>query len=481
MRHMLRLHPPATVTPSPETARLSRAYLKIFLSFWLMTIVMVTGSILVVHWYELSPGKHITELHSSLYESQSGRLLRDFISEAVNYPLEDVITGVADMPDWAAANIYVVDPAGADLLQRPLPPAIAEVARQISAGAPTYPATGASGKDYLGRYLQLQDGTELRVITVPEAEGLDLRWRLFIFKLWPVLLICMLISAATTYFLTRHFTRDVHLIQNAARRIAKGDMQVGLSAEFGGRRDEMAVLAGDIDQMAQSLRKAMFEQKRLIKDVSHELRSPLARLQIALAIAQQRSDGNINSELERIREAADYLNDVISDILSLPVNEMGEWELNDAVELNSLLWTLISHCRCEAKQKEVKLNLRSDVEDGLVMTHGNTLIGAIENIVRNAIHYTTSGSCVDITLQECADKHFVVRVRDHGPGVDAANLQDIFEPFFRTDEARARSSGGYGLGLSIAQRTILLHGGTVEARNHKSGGLELTVLLPAAV
>lgn len=460
---------------------LNRAYVRIFLSFWLMTIIMVTGSIVVVHWYELSPNRQISHLHDSLYDSQTGRLLKDVISEAVNYPMANVIAGLEHMPDWAAANIYLVDDKGQDLLQRAIPPKINQILGQINAASPTYPAAKQQPDGYIGRYLQLQDGSHLRVVSLPDAEGSHLRWRLFFYRLWPVLLICTLISAATTYILTRHFTRDVHLIQNAARRIAKGDMRVGLKSEFGNRFDEMAILAGDIDQMAHSLRKAMLEQKRLIKDVSHELRSPLARLQIALAIAQQRSNGTIDTELERIREAADYLNDVISDILSLPMNEMGEWELNDAVELNSLLWTLISHCRCEAKHKRVNLNLRSDVEDGLVMTHGNTLIGAIENIVRNAIHYTVPDSCIDISLQEQGPDGYIIRVRDHGPGVAESNLEDIFEPFYRTDEARARSSGGYGLGLSIAQRTVVLHGGKISAANHKGGGLELTVSLPAAL
>jgi two-component system sensor histidine kinase CpxA len=232
--------------------------------------------------------------------------------------------------------------------------------------------------------------------------------------------------------------------------------------------------------MTARLEKAMQEQKRLIKDVSHELRSPLARLQIALALAQQRGKGVVDNELRRIKQAADYLNDIITDILTLPVQSNEHWELNDTLDLVSLLQTLVDNYREQAREKNVTLQFECPQEEALVATHGNMLVGVFENILRNALLYTPIDSVIHIQLNtEENTGNYQVLLTDQGPGVDETSLKDIFEPFFRTDQARARESGGYGLGLAIAQRSVSLHHGQIRAENHPAGGLTLAVSLPA--
>ncbi|WP_390614869.1 ATP-binding protein [Maricurvus nonylphenolicus] len=460
---------------------MSRIYLKIFLAFWLVTITMIIGSIMALHWYDLGPDKHLPQESERSYTGPGSRLLREVVSEAINYNYHEVVYGVRRMPPWATRHMFLLNRDGEDVLGREIPPSIKQVADVLTPLSPYYQQKHHKEElPHIGRYFTLQDGHPIRLIIIPPPQGTNLRLQLFLNNLWKAILVCMLISASACFILARHITRDIRHIQDATRQIAKGNMDVSLSEHFHCRHDEMAELGRDIDHMTASLKKAMSEQKRLIKDVSHELRSPLARLQLALAIAQQRSNGDIDDELNRIKEAGEYLNDVISDILSLPMTDQGEWELNDAVELNSLLETITDNCRTEAESKRVQLNLQNCDDEALVMTHGNTLISAFENILRNAIHYTREDTQVEVILQTNKDDSYSVQICDRGPGVDEESLKDIFEPFFRTDSARARSSGGYGLGLAIAQRTVNLHGGKITAHNQPQGGLCVAIELPGA-
>ena len=139
---------------------------------------------------------------------------------------------------------------------------------------------------------------------------------------------------------------------------------------------------------------------------------------------------------------------------------------------------IVEQSRLEAKEKDVELIFDSSEEDAVVMSRSNTLVGVFDNVIRNAIHYTPHSSAIWVSLTKRKDA-FWMSIKDSGPGVEDENLKGIFEPFFRTCEARNRESGGYGLGLAIAQRTILLHGGTIEARNCKPTGLEILISLPA--
>ncbi|MEJ2417055.1 MAG: ATP-binding protein, partial [Exilibacterium sp.] len=207
--------------------------------------------------------------------------------------------------------------------------------------------------------------------------------------------------------------------------------------------------------------------------------SPRIMLAI-LALAQKRSNGDVDQELNRIKEAAEYLNGIISDILSLPLNENETWELNDTLDLRSLLETLIANYTSEAGNKGVKLAFKGCVADALVPTHGNTLIGVFDNVLRNALHYTSPNTPIDIILGNEDDRHYRVQIVDRGAGVPEQNLNDIFQPFYRLDEARDRRSGGHGLGLAIAQRTVALHNGSISASNNPEGGLTVTIILRKA-
>lgn len=371
----------------------------------------------------------------------------------------------------------MVDENNEDVLDRRLPEGVQDTMDQLAPSRPFH-RLEIGDATYYGRYLVLADGKNLRLIATSHPEDSRVLWQLFILNFLPIFLVALLISGTICYILARYMTRPIQTLKEATRRIASGDFSVRVVPEFGGRHNDIAELGHDFDHMTTRLQEAMAEQKRLIKDVSHELRSPLMRLQFALGLAQQRSNGNVDEELNRVKEAADYLNDIISDILSLPISENESWDLNDVVDLKALLETLLDSYKTQADKKHVSLCLDC-FNEALVSTHGNTLVGVFENLINNALHYTESNKVIQIQVEQKGG-NMVVQVCDQGPGLAEDQLESIFKPFFRTDEARDRSSGGYGLGLAIAQRTVSLHGGSITASNRPEGGLCVSVSLPVA-
>lgn len=463
---------------------MTRLYLKIFFTFWIITAAIIVATNVLVHWFDLVPEP---KLHKHRYDQNyepARRLLFQMVGSAINRNTTELIQDMKSMPSWSTRYFYIVDDNGQDLLERPLPEGVSELLPKLTSIKP-YGRHIEGTQKIFGRYLSLNDGERIKVLTVSSTEEdtseADIIWQLFISNIWPLLSVSILICGAACFFLARHFARGVNTLQKATQQIANGDLSVRVSPQFEGRRDEIAKLGRDFDHMTERLEKAMLEQKRLIKDVSHELRSPLARLQVALGLAQQRSGGRVDKELDRIKKAADYLGDVISDILALPVHDNGGWELDDTLDLRALLETLMDNYRQEAERKGVRLRLDTDLEEALVPTHGNMLVGVFENILRNALHYTHPDTPVTLYLEQAAkDGQYTVQVCDSGPGVPEESLSDIFQPFYRTDEDRNRDSGGYGLGLAIAQRSVALHQGQIRARNRPEGGLCVLVELPAA-
>jgi two-component system sensor histidine kinase CpxA len=231
-------------------------------------------------------------------------------------------------------------------------------------------------------------------------------------------------------------------------------------------------------------------QSRLLKDVSHELRSPLARLSVALGLARQRSTPEIENSLNRIELEADRLNQLIQRLLTISRLESG----TDGLRKSTLsLRELVEQVARDAEYENpgrgcrVTTNPESATDEFLVDGDPDLLRSAVENVVRNATRYTGEGTMVEVRLerQHAANsalksgEEIVVCVRDSGPGVPNEALAKIFEPFYRIDDARNRQTGGAGLGLSIADRAIRLHGGQLRASNRKEGGLEVEIRIPA--
>lgn len=461
---------------------MTRLYLRVFLTFWCITAVIIVTTNVIVHWQDINPDNSLQRPRDNRENEPALRFLYQMVGSAINRNSAQVLADMRTMPEWSIRYFYIVDAHNKDLLGRPLPEGVKHLVAKINPSHPFDKVIIEDEKTW-GRHVTLNDGKSVKVFTLASAEGeqnsRDIVWQLFINNIWPLLLTSILVSGTACFFLARHLARGLSTLQKATRSIAKGDLSVRVSQRFNKRRDEIAFLANDFDHMTERLEKAMSEQKRLIKDVSHELRTPLARLQVALALAQQRSQGVVDRELARIKQAADYLNDVISDILALPVLDDGGWALDDTMDLSALLAALHDAIASEAADKSVQLTLSTSQSEALVATHGNMLFGVFDNVLRNALRYCPEQGKIGITLIEKTDA-FTIAIDDTGPGVPEDQLLDIFQPFYRTDQARDRESGGYGLGLAIAQRTVALHGGQISAHNLQQGGLCVSVTLPKA-
>jgi signal transduction histidine kinase len=260
-----------------------------------------------------------------------------------------------------------------------------------------------------------------------------------------------------------------------------GELSARAAVGMERRRDEIGDLVRDFNFMADRMEGLVTSQRQLISDVSHELRSPLARLNVALGLARKRPGSD--PALERMEREAERLNEMIGRLLTVARLDTSLLDPQmSPVDLNVLLSEIVADAEYESRERECKVQLSCQGQ-WRVKANPDLLRSAIENIVRNAIRYTASGTTVDVRLENAdgpGSPSIVVSVRDHGPGVPESELANIFRPFYRVSDARDRQSGGVGLGLAIADRVARLHGGSVCACNALGGGLQVDLTIPTA-
>jgi len=271
-------------------------------------------------------------------------------------------------------------------------------------------------------------------------------------------------------------------LRAATRQLAAGDLTARSGAPASTRRDEVAGLMRDFDAMAERLETLLKAQSRLLNDISHELRSPLARLNVALGLARQRSSGENTDMMERIELEASRLNELIGRILTLARLEDGEQAVpHTPVPLDELVLNVAEDAEFEAQARHCHVHTVIPEGDWGVRGNASLLHSAVENVVRNAIRYTQERTSVEIELsseQGTQGAEAVLKVNDCGSGVPPQALEKLFEPFYRLDDARERQTGGVGLGLAITERAVRFHGGRVAARNRPEGGLQIVIRLP---
>ena len=294
--------------------------------------------------------------------------------------------------------------------------------------------------------------------------------------------IAILSSGLVCYRLARYLTSPVVRLRAATQKLAAGDLTARAGVPPPGRHDEIAELVRDFDTMADRLETSVKAQARLLNDISHELRSPLARLNVALGLSRQRSGPEAQSALERIELEANRLNELIGRLLTIARLESGDQAMKKvSIRLQELIREIAQDAEFEAQSRKCRVDV-TKVDDCMVIGDPSLLRSAIENVVRNAIQYTREGTDVQIGL-ECRQGTYgteaVVKISDSGPGVPAEALDKLFRPFYRIDDARGRQTGGVGLGLAIAERAVRLHGGTIQASNRSEGGLMIEIRLPA--
>ncbi|SDZ88878.1 ATP-binding protein [Microbulbifer marinus] len=445
---------------------------KMFFGAWITAVVMVMAAIYITHFGEFGDPRHEERWEGPALFREVVRNLRI----ARRHGPEHFQHWLERQPKKVRRQVFVIDQHGRELLGRRLPQSMAPLFASLNYRNREAHVM-ADNKPTVGFFLPLRSGDSLRVALIAgqSKERLLLRflWRNF----WPILLLSMLASGAACYWLARYLSRPLDQLRAATRRVAAGELDYRVAPGLHSRSDELTDLARDFDSMTAQLQESMAEQRRLIKDVSHELRSPLARLQVALGIARQKDVRGLDTELDKIGKAADYLEDIIADVLSLPVAGKDQRPLDDVVEINSLIGALVEELRSETQEKDLRVAISHSDTELLVATRGSSLTAALENILRNAIKYSPVGGSVSVAIS-AAEAQCHIRVIDSGSGVADEELEAIFRPFYRTDSARTRESGGFGLGLAIAQRTILHHGGGITASNAPAAGLCVEIRLP---
>jgi two-component system sensor histidine kinase CpxA len=450
-----------------------RLYWKIFVSFW-AALILFAGATM------FAASQFLDSLREQQEVTSPFERFRNYAAEGQRVAERD---GVDGLRKWLAAldrrelvPLLLIGPDGDDLLGRPVPERLAQHLAREATRPPRFP-----GRESRRLTIELPDQTEYRLVPDFQAVTLGRVLRRPRVIALPIV-VAAIVSGLVCLLLARYLTAPIGRLRRATEAYAAGDLNPRVAPTLGTRRDEIADLARAFDHMAQRLQELMSSQRQLLSDVSHELRSPLARLQVALGLARQRADGRAGAELDRIEGETERLNDLIGQLLSLSRLEAGVMKPeHEPVDIGEILAAVAADADYEARASKRRVEV-TKVEPVVVPGDAALLHSALENIVRNAVRYTAENTTVSLSLDRPAGPSgkLTIRIRDYGPGVPAEMLPRLFEPFVRVDDARDRTRGGYGLGLAIAQKAIRLHGGEVTARNEPEGGLSVIVTLPVS-
>ena len=281
----------------------------------------------------------------------------------------------------------------------------------------------------------------------------------------------LVIFVVLCYGLARQLTSPLRKMQKTIERFGRGDFTARVNSR---RADELGQLGRAVDQMAERIEDLVKSQRRLLQDISHELRSPLARLGVAVELA--RGGGDADMAFNRIEREADRLNMLVGELIQVTRAEGDPAGLaTEPVRLDELVGMIVSDVGIEAQRHQIALDL--DVCEADMEGNPELLRRAIENIVRNAIRYSPESGRVQVSLKRQGTLYRIA-VRDFGAGVPDDALAHLFDPFYRVEKDRGRTSGGVGLGLAIAKRAVELHHGTMRASNQRPG-LLVEIELPA--
>jgi two-component system sensor histidine kinase CpxA len=423
--------------------------LRIFLSFWL--IIVITFATAGVAGF--------------LYAERMRDAIENFeVGDSMLAASAALEAGGRDgLADWLrtspaprAITLFVLDDRGHDLLDRRVPFGLTRAFRRHREHPRRHEL---DGRDPLNLrrsrphpQLVAADGSVYTFFVAPSrgmhaaGTAVDPRWLLF--------LIALVVSGIVSWFLATTISGPVRKLRNATVALASGDLAVRVAESVGNRRDELGTLGRDFDAMAGNLQRAATRQTELSRNISHELRSPLARMRVAIELAKQKS-GDM-AEFERLDTEA------------------------EPVELADLVHEVVENVNYECRAEGIDgVSVVAQIDASPVARgHADALTSAVENIVRNAVHHSPPDSQVTIRLGQ-DDDQVMIDVIDSGPGVDEAELPNLFEPFFRTREsAESKDTRGTGLGLAIAERAVSVNGGSISARNQPVGGLLVRIVLP---
>lgn len=467
---------------------MSRLYTRILLSFWAVMISVVIGAVGLTWIVLLERNDDLGRAPGHL-SGPATQALSDAGEEGLTRWLR---SAVAEHREF---HIYVVGPNGQDLLGRPLPPRAAFMAgRRVEDDArPQGMEPSRHERDVpsplAARLLPPRpvpalvsaNGVEYLLIVIPHQHAL--------LPLEPpgarlsLLLVAVLVTGVASFWLTRSISRPVRALGDATRSLADGNLAARVAPQVSQRRDEFGHLARDFDAMAVRLQEQTDTKERLLQDISHELRSPLARMRVALGLARQQG-GDVGVQLDRLEQEAERMNSLIAQVLALSRLSQREVGTHRAeVDLGDLVDGIARDAAFEAQARDVRVAWAPPSQAVTVAGDPALLASAVENVVRNALRYTPDASTVSISLDVLrtdTGPRARITVTDQGAGVPDSELKRIFLPFHRVAASRDRDTGGDGLGLAITDRVMSAHAGGASAMNQPGGGLRITLELPCA-
>lgn len=448
-----------------------RLFWRIFAAFWLANaafVVSVAWVAMLNYESERIPGLGITRMQAAMDEQ-----LRRIAEEIESATFKDnergrLIDSLRVAATLGPINYYALDSAGHRVDGNPVPVDV----QAVLEGTATSRAF-----DHV-RIREATSPTGVQWALVAHAD--DSLFRRVLYRrsspFWAQWWIALAIIAVMSALLAWYVAEPLNRIRDSTRRFAEGDLDARVGRLAVGRSAEMTALGSEFDRMAERIKTLVDSNRRLVRDVSHELRSPLARVRVALELARDGDRELAQRSIDRIERECDRLEAMLSQALELSRLETSPATRTEPIALDELLEDVIANADYEGapRGRRVRFDRRASIR--IVGSH-EALSSAFENIIRNALKYTADDSDIEVSLEALRDR-LRVRVRDHGPGVAEDELPRIVEPFYRTDSARARSSGGTGLGLAIANSAVMRHGGQLIARNADGGGLEITIELP---
>ncbi len=439
-------------------------FIKVFLGFWLITIAVLASWSLAVRYFDDVPAESADHR-----QGPPPRYLLRLFYALENEPLARLPQIAERMRREHGIDLYLIQRDGSDLMGQAVPAPARQAAAQISPER-RRGMVRTDGGHFVAHALNRGPREQLTAVvrsTPPRPVVAALSAN-------PLLRLGMaiLISGLLCFLLSRLLTRRIRTLQGASRRLAEGDLDARIAVRDRGG-DETDALARDFNSMAEQLQGRIDSQKRLLQDVSHELRSPLARLRIALALAQEQPE-SAAKQLARIEQEAERLDELIGQLLSSQAESI---TLDAHIDMVPLLRDLARDADFEGKQEGKRVALFADRDEAVVASSGDLLQKCFENILRNALKYTAPDTEVTVDLRGTEDG-FSICIEDRGPGVPESELERIFDPLYRVDTVRHRATGGYGLGLAIARRAMEQHGGELQALN-TGEGLRVVANLPA--
>lgn len=446
---------------------MGRLFWKLFLAFWLTLTVAVCGTGITTVWLQSradGDDKRLLEIgtRQMLATDMAASTLRNGGIDALKQWMTEVSIALS-----RPAPLYVVDASGVDILGRAVPADALSRAREItSSNTPSRGArliTATNGEKYLF-FIPFGATPPSALKSAPPA--------------WVFIIMGLITSITVSVVLAYYLTRPIRSLRWAFNAVASGRLDTRVVPRMGRRRDEIADLGEYFDSMVNQLQLLMSGHKQLLHDISHELRSPLARLQAAVGLLRQDPKRlDLEPTLDRIEKETARLDEMIGEVLTLARLESGSLRIGtEIVYMADLVAGIVADARFEAEVSNKKVVFHCE-EDASISGRSDLLHQAIENVVRNAVKYTPEGTTVDISLRVETDPARVcIIVADAGPGILSADVEHVFEPFYRGSSGL--KAEGFGLGLAIAHGAVMAHGGSIAARNAIKGGLIVEIKLP---